>query len=69
VIAVRVARDKDHRRASANVETASVAAARTLNRSRNLTVRVVAIAASTPTMVTTTISSGRVVPRRMDLFR
>ena len=63
VIAVRDARESDHRRASANVDTVSVAAERTLIRSRRAVVRAAALEPSMPAIVTTTSISGRVVPR------
>src|SRR5215216_573369 len=68
MIAVRVARDTDQRRASANVATVSLAAARTLIRSRSALTRPNATSESRPTIVTTTMSSGRVVPRRTSPF-
>src|SRR6476661_5769216 len=69
VMAVRDARDSDQRRASANVATVSVAAARTLARSRRAPVRVSAISSRMPTIVSTTINSGTVAPRRIVAFR
>ena len=59
VIAVRDPRDNDHRRANANVASVSVAADRTLIRSRSIAVRVTAIAPSIPAIVRTRMSSGR----------
>jgi hypothetical protein len=67
--AVRVVRDTAQRRANANVATVSVAAALTLMRSRRAFARSTATVISTPTTVTTTMSSGSVVPRRIDPFR
>ena len=69
VIAVRAARDSDQRRANANVETVSVAAERTLIRSRSAEPRATAIEPSIPRIVMTTTISGRVVPRRIVPFR
>ena len=67
--AVRVVRDTAQRRANANVATVSVAAALTLMRSRKAVVRPTATVKSTPTTVSTTMSSGSVVPRCIDPFR
>lgn len=68
VTAVRAARDNDHRRATLNAVTTSVAAARTLMRSRSAAVRVTAIVVRIPITASTTIDSGMVVPRRIDAF-